>query len=139
MAIPSATLRPSDPGPRSPPRSPSSTLRTIAGPLLIYHALLLGGAFLLIRGNVLGSLPSLLAGAALIVGGIAVEIAILYWAAGLIRASARSHAVAEGTDSVREVAPVTGRWLCTVYGWKGDSRRQVCPRCGRLMIRISGR
>lgn len=116
---------------------PNPVLRKVAGPLVLYHIFLLVGAALLLRGDVLGSVPLLDSGAALIVGGVALEVAILSWAAGLIRAGARSGPVRSVASSDASTSSSVGRWLCVGCGWRSDLAHGSCPRCGKLTVRFA--
>lgn len=117
----------------------SSTLRKALGPLISYHVLILGGAYLIVHGDLVGSRASLFAGVALVVVGIAVAIAVLYWSAGLARAKGRG-------PSYFGPAPISGigrpaetRWLCLSCGWTGQVGGNVCPRCAKLTVRLLSR
>ncbi len=125
----------------SPDRSPGlatprSVLRRIGGPLLLYHALVLVGAFFLITG-VLDARPTWEGvGAALVVVGIGVEGGVLVWSARLARAAAE-------TSPTRPVGPATPtpdlpHWLCPRCGARASGRYPTCPRCGAQRLRVYG-
>jgi hypothetical protein len=100
-------------------------LRLLAGPLLVYHALILIGAYLLVVGILQGPVAYEYVGATLIAGGVVVELTILVWTAGLVRGSVGASRAEEApTGDDRE------RRGCARCGWSGENRGSVCPRCG---------
>jgi hypothetical protein len=121
-----------------PRRRSGPSVRKVMIPLAVYHALILAGAFLVVRGNLLGSSPSVFSGALLIAGGIAVEVAILYWAAELIRRSAVAQGGPVPVVPSRPPSVRPPRSLCWGCGWQGDRERSYCPRCGKLVVRVAG-
>ena len=110
-----------------PPR-----LRRLAGPLVIYHAMILGGAFLIVVGASWGAWR--LVGAVLVGVGIAVELSILAWSASLTRsASTRGR----GFEPVRSTtAPIVPRRVCVACGYEGSAVPPTCPRCGRPVVSL---
>lgn len=117
----------------------SSTFRKAIGPLIGYHVLILGGAYLVVHGDVVGSRTTLFAGVALVVIGIAVAIAVLYWSAGLARAKGQGPSYPGSDRTSGFPSPVEARWLCLGCGWTGQDGRNVCPRCAKLTIRLLNR
>jgi hypothetical protein len=117
-----------------PASGPTSVLRRVGGPLVLYHALILLGAAVLIHGLFAGTMAWEWAGAGLVVAGIGVEVGILLWSAGLSRQAGRS-----GADlPARSAGPesVSGEWwLCVSCGRLGPfARASICPRCGHTLI-----
>jgi len=113
---------------------PSAILRKAFGPLLAYHVLILGGAFLVGWGISVGSRAGLVIGLALIVLGIGVEVAVLVWSAGLTIRSARTQSWSRREGTTPGPTGI-GPSLCTGCGWSGSVGRSICPRCGKVLIR----
>lgn len=105
-------------------RAPAGLVRTVGPPLLVYHLLIFLGAYFVVAGVLEGSFGSELVGGALVGAGIAVEVAVLVWSAGLTRRAA-AEAVAE-----RPRDPGMGGRRCYRCDWRGDAPGAVCPRCG---------
>ena len=114
---------------------PTAILRKALGPLLAYHILILGGAFFVAWGVSVGSRANLAIGVALIVAGIAVEVAVLVWSAGLTKQSARMATGPWPVDRPASVRPMVGPRFCTGCGWFDSADRSICPRCGRPLVR----
>ncbi len=110
-------------------------MRLVAPPLLAYHALILVGAYVIVRGDTAGSLPLLYTGLAMVAAGIATEAAILAWSARLTLRSAAS----SGADRMRAGAVGTrasaSHRFCMVCGWSGAVTQGLCPRCAHPLIR----
>lgn len=117
--------------------SPSVVMRLAAPPLLAYHALILVGAYVVVRGDTSGSLLLLGIGLAMVVAGILTELAVLAWSAGLTRHSA----ALPSARPTREVEPgrsgPAARRICWSCGWSGDGPGTICPRCARPLVRRS--
>ncbi|MFZ0891960.1 MAG: hypothetical protein WB778_02005 [Thermoplasmata archaeon] len=114
--------------------APTIRVGEVVGPLLTYHVLLLAGAFLLLAGYARGDALWMVAGASLIVAGIVVEIAILWWTASMIR-HAPYPRDERGSKETPE-APTKWSRLCTSCGWKGHAPTVLCPRCQRLTVPV---
>ncbi len=113
---------------------PSVLMRKVGGPLLLYHVLILLGAFVLLRGVFVASVAWEAVGSGLIVGGILVEASILYWTAGLARAGV-SAGLPPPVPGARAVPDVRERWFCLGCARIGPpTPGAICPRCGRSMI-----
>lgn len=113
-------------------------IRKLLGPLLANHALILIGAFFLVSGLHRGLATWESIGVALASAGIAIEVAVLAWAAALIRDRAR-RAMTPGADG-RVAASNPRRVLCLSCGWAGLLRLPaLCPRCGRPTVRTDWR
>lgn len=128
----------SDRGPDSVEHSatgPRSIWRKVGGPLVLYHALVLFGAYLTIRGILDGEPADEYVGVGVIIGGIAVEAAVLAWSAGLTRrAAAVARTVGEsGADRTPERRAGTAQ--CVRCAWEGVAEGSVCPRCGGFLVR----
>lgn len=108
--------------------------RIVAVPLLAYHVLLLAGAFILLTGLARGDELWIGVGGGLIVAGIGIELAVLWWSASLVRRTTGSNE--SGPLSVRESNPVGRPRLCASCGWKGKARGPLCPRCQKMTIMI---
>jgi hypothetical protein len=104
----------------------------VVGPLLTYHVLILGGAFLLLAGYARGDALWMECGAILIVAGIVVEFAILWWTASTIRRAPDSRT--EPSAKAASVSRIGSSRLCTNCGWKGHSHNPLCPRCQKLTV-----
>jgi len=113
-------------------RTTSPLLRRLAGPLVIYHAMILGGALLIVAGGS-GGLWRLV-GAVLVGAGIAVELSILAWSASLTRSASSRSSGAEPTRS--SSAPGTFRRVCIACGHAGSETSPTCPRCGRPVVSL---
>ncbi len=122
------SLRPergtAEPGPRPLDVLPS---------LLVYHVLILLGAFLAVFGIFRGLDLWLAAGLALVAGGIAVQAAVLV----------RSGRAARSGSPIWESAPTTqaydggsARSFCASCGWNGGSTGLLCPRCRKPLARL---
>jgi len=111
---------------------PRRLLRKVGGPLLVYHAMIFAGAFLLITGARWGTW--FLLGILLVVAGIAVELAILAWSASLTRS------VRPAVESPRGVEPgalaPSSRRICVACGREGNPEAVVCARCGRSVVSL---
>ena len=118
--------------PSSDTRRPRPLLRKLLGPLVLYHALILTGAFLLIAGGGLGSWR--VVGAGLVAVGIALEVAILAWTASLTRLAATSLAPA---GQSRGVLPLRRpRRVCLGCGKEGGEGVATCSQCGRAVVSL---
>jgi hypothetical protein len=114
--------------------APSRVFRTVAGPLLLYHALILGGAAVLLLGILDARGLWEVVGTGLLVAGIAIEVAVLVYAARLTRqAAARGYFERPAADR-RE-------YLCLRCALRSRDPGPVCPRCGgsRVPVAPSGR
>jgi hypothetical protein len=105
-------------------------LRKVAGPLVLYHVLLLTGAFLLLDGRKLGNASWEGCGWVLILSGILLEVGILVWTAGPLRTTAASLPSTVRSGSGAADRPLEVR-LCAACGWMGHVRSRLCPRCAR--------
>lgn len=118
----------------SSPTGPSALMRKAGGPLVLYHVLILLGAFVLLRGVFLSAPAWEVVGGGLIVAGILVEASILYWTAGLARGGvpAAPHPPEPGAHANHDVRE---RWFCLGCARIGPpTPGAICPRCGRSMI-----
>ncbi|MGC2035263.1 MAG: hypothetical protein WA761_07470 [Thermoplasmata archaeon] len=106
------------------------------GPLLMYHVLLLAGGFVVIAGYLRHSFPWTVLGWALIVGGILIELTILWWSVRLVRRQPVDPA--PSASSIGSPGPGAGpaRWICVACGWRGPEGNRFCPRCGKVMVRL---
>jgi len=109
-------------------------LRRLLGSLVIYHAMILLGAFFIIAGGSSGI--ERLIGAVLVGVGIAIEISILAWSASLTRAA--STAKAELEPGRPALAPGSPRRVCIACGQASSDPAPTCPRCGRPMVSLGG-
>ncbi|MFZ3355190.1 MAG: hypothetical protein WA549_00350 [Thermoplasmata archaeon] len=116
----------------STPTAPKIEVGRVVGPLLTYHVLILGGALLLLAGYARGDALWMETGAILIVAGIVVEFAILWWTASMIRHA--PHSRTEHSAAATAAAPIRSSRLCTACGWKGHTRSPLCPRCQKLTV-----
>lgn len=111
---------------------PRSVMRRVAGPLLVYHALILFGAFLLLAGGPWE--PWRGVGAVLVAAGILVEVSILTWSASLSR-SARDRGDVASRAS-KESPGESARWICLACGRAVREKSSTCPRCGRPVVSL---
>lgn len=111
----------------APPSGPSPRplLKKLFGPLVVYHVLILFGAFLIVVANGWGTWRFV--GIALVVLGISVEISILVWTASLARSAS--------SDSSNPPRGGVSR-ICVACGRKGSEPMRICPRCGREMVSL---
>lgn len=117
-------------------RDGASALRpSVLSVLLVNHALILGGAFLLVAGS--GGRQSLweATGASLVVVGIGIEVALIGWSASLARRARpdRLDPAVRGPETTNSSA----RHLCLACGWSGPADvAGICPNCHRPMVRM---
>lgn len=109
-------------------------IRTIVGPLLAYHILILVGALFVVAGIRQDNLSWEWVGVFLVIAGVATMIAVLWWAASL----ARRNWTALGPPSRELPEPNTTerRSVCGSCGWMGISRTPTCPRCRKPVVRM---
>ena len=115
---------------------PRSILRRIGGPLLLYHILILVGAYLIVLGFIGHTQADQFAGWVLVAVGVCVEGAVVWWSATLTKRAAGRASLAKGIRL--ESLPRTDRtlrWLCVRCGQDGIERSTVCPRCGGPVVR----
>jgi hypothetical protein len=110
--------------PRSDGAPKTSSLRRALGPLIAYHALVLGGGFLVIDGWLRSSDLEISVGALVLAAGVATAIAVLRWAAHL----ARAPSVAGTPDGL------VVRWVCPRCTLESLDRRATCRRCGAVVV-----
>lgn len=121
-----------------PPQGPTGHRGLVGralGALLVDHLLILLGAYLLVESTLSSSASELRAGVALVVAGVAVEVAVLGWTASLARRAALvlQRPRTEDRDSTTLSLP---RSACLSCGWAGAAPRgAVCPRCYRPTVR----
>lgn len=110
--------------------------RLLLGPLLFDHALILGGAALLVYGAQRSDLTPELSGIALLVTGIAIEMAVLVWSARLI-SRARPSEQDDGSHARRRLSlEEKTSLLCPNCGYVGDAGPgRTCHRCYHSMVR----
>lgn len=118
-------------------RSPSVVMRLVAPPLLAYHALILVGAYVIVRGDTAGSLPLLYSGLAMVAAGIATEAAILAWSARLTLRSAAASVADRTRAGPAGTRASNSHRFCTGCGWSGAITQGLCPRCAHPLIRRS--
>lgn len=116
----------------SSPTNPRPVLRKVVGPLVIYHALILLGAFLILASGLRGL--GLTVGAILVGAGISMDIAVIVWSASLTRRAARQQRTSYQLRGDRRAGP--GRTLCPACGRMGTEGTVTCPRCGRTVIQL---
>lgn len=112
--------------------APQPILRRLAGPLVIYHVMILIGAFLIIAGGSWGYWR--LVGAVLVGAGIAVELSILAWSASL--ATSASTRTGEFDSTLPTSAPGAPRRICVACGQEGSVATLTCPRCGKPVVSL---
>lgn len=121
-------------------RSPTTVrplLRRVGGPLVLYHALILAGAYLLVLGFTSSSPVYEMAGVALVVWGIVTEGVILVWSASLTRRAA-TPAPTPGEVGAASAAQLGNRpsRLCVRCGQTSAGESSTCPRCGGPAVRV---
>jgi hypothetical protein len=109
----------------SAPARPTA-LRRAWAPLTAYHVLVLAGGCLVAYGILSDSPVLVLAGAPLLIAGLIVVLAVLWWTAGLARRGASDGAAPGEAGRMRTVP----QWICPRCGRTGAGSRFVCPRCG---------
>ena len=119
-----------------PDTSPGPVLRRVGPPLLLYHALILAGAYLVVLGYVDHSAGYEGAGAILIASGVALLAAVLAWSARLSRRAAHPSAVPVlRASGMEQPGPERSRWLCVRCGRRTDRPAFSCPDCGGSLVR----
>jgi hypothetical protein len=96
---------------------------------VLYHGLILVGAYLLVVGYIDGLRWYEAAGGVLVALGIVVQGAVLAWLAKLSRKAS--------IESPEPGAGVGGpsRWLCVRCGRKAGTPTFACPECGGPMVK----
>ena len=123
---------PEDPRVHLDHRTPAPVLRKAAGPLILYHAMILSGAFLIVAWGGWGYWR--LVGAVLVGAGIVVELSVLIWSASLTRsASIRTH---QDRPTLPTSPPVGRRRVCVACGKVMSDDTPTCPRCGRPVVSL---
>lgn len=120
------------PEPRAPSRGPRALARQLMGPLVVYHALILGGAFLIVVAGGWGIWQ--IVGVALVVLGISVEVAVLAWTASLTRTAARESPSPAGPWA--SPRPDEASRICVACARKSRERTRICPQCGRATVSL---
>ncbi len=119
---------------RRPSMGPRPILRKLGGPLLLYHILILAGAYLVVLGIIDGSPLLQVVGVVSIVAGVVTEAAVLAWSAQLVR---RAASAKDGSDretaQPAEASSLRGQ-LCVRCGWSGRDTGHICPRCAGLLV-----
>jgi len=98
----------------------------------VYHAMILGGAFLLVTGA-RGGFWFIL-GVVLVVAGISVELSILVWSASLARSAPSSVEVSDRSTSRTRTS--SSPRICVACGHESEPGTVVCPRCGRSVVSL---
>jgi len=118
-------------------REPKPILRIIGGPLLLYHALILGGAFLLVFGYARGVGSFEILGIVLAAAGVLTEGLIVAWAARLTRKAAGRGSVSESAGAPGTEPPLPGpRRVCVRCGRAGKLGAYTCARCGAPCVGV---
>jgi hypothetical protein len=120
----------------SPNRTWFPGFRSAVLGLLAYHAVVIAGALLAIRGILVGDLRTEYLGYVLIAAGVAIQVALIVWSVRLARQAA-------ATDRSRSAflgGPATPErpQFCSFCAWRGRRDMGLCPRCGRPLIRLTG-
>jgi hypothetical protein len=120
---------------RTPARdlSPRWVWRRVAPALVVNHVLILAGAYFVIEGAFRFGPAWIAAGAALLAGGVGIEVGILFWSARLARKASGKVARPVRLDGSVTVASARVA-RCFRCGWHGEVRRQTCPRCGGVLL-----
>ena len=116
--------------------TPRPILRRVGGPLLLYHVLILVGAYFVFWGYANGSRTLEVLGVLLVSTGIVTELTVLAWSANLTRRSAsRVHGTPgrppQQPGPTRELAS----WQCVRCGRIGSGAILTCPSCGGPAVR----
>jgi len=115
---------------------PRSVFRSVVGPLVAYHVLVLAGAYFILLGFVGGSRNLELAGVGVVAAGILTELWVLRWSARLVRRAADRGAgerISTGQSSLY-LPPKAS--LCVRCGAHESGVRRTCSRCGNPMVRV---
>jgi hypothetical protein len=110
---------------------PAGSRGAIFAALVLYHALILAGALLLIEGTLRGPTTWVYAGTFLFVVGVLIQAWVLVWAFRAARSGAPIWSRAPGPGG----APAP-QFLCPTCGLKGPLQGRVCPRCHRPVARV---
>ena len=130
--VPVAPVR--RPTPKSPRPSP---VGRYLGPLVAYHVLIVSGGAVFLVGAVWRSAWWTGFGLAVLIGGIAIHVWVLYSTAKRVPQGPvlSPRPSAGGTARAGPVAHSV--WMCPTCGFRGELDLPNCPRCGKFLVRIA--
>jgi ribosomal protein L40E len=119
------------------PTPTRSIFRTVVGPLVAYHVLILVGAYLIVLGYVENVRVFEVAGIGFVVVGVLTELWVLRWSAGITRRAARPGTGDPIGKSESTGAATAQQSVCLRCGARDPTGvRRTCRRCGNPMVRL---